>query len=123
MGGALALHTAYHVQPTVRACFALSAFLNNDSIVYESLRTKAGVVPPPHAPLLMMHGGRDTLVRPDWGRRSFEALQKLGVDGDFVVVKNAMHELKTQQLLQLQEWIGKMLPAEDGGASELTNKL
>jgi len=35
MGGCLALHLAYRYRPTVAGCFAMSSFLNKDSIVYE----------------------------------------------------------------------------------------
>lgn len=118
MGGALALHTGYHVQPELRGVFALSAFLNNDSIVYESLRTKSASNP--HAELLMFHGDRDTLVPIQWGRQSYEALEKLGIYGEFIVTKNTMHELKTRQMLQLQEWLNKILPETE---ADIINKL
>ena len=55
MGGCLALHTAYHLNSSVGGVFALSSFLNNKSIVYESLeRTKSTALPP----LRMFHGER-----------------------------------------------------------------
>lgn len=117
MGGALAIHTAYHVQPELRGCFALSSFLNDDSIVFESLRTKS--LGQRHADLLMMHGDRDTLVLPAWGRTSFGALKTLGVSGDFVMVRNAMHELKQRELLDVQEWLLRMLPFDE----TVVNKL
>jgi phospholipase/carboxylesterase len=37
MGGCLAMHTGFHLNQDIGGVFALSAFLNQDSIVYESL--------------------------------------------------------------------------------------
>lgn len=39
MGGCLAMHTGYHLNQNLGGVFSLSAFLNNDSVVYESLET------------------------------------------------------------------------------------
>ena len=58
MGGALALHTAYHLNTKIAGVFAMSSFLNNNSIVYESLKlipeNQIGSLPK----LLMFHGDR-----------------------------------------------------------------
>ncbi|KAG4070003.1 hypothetical protein HA402_013663 [Bradysia odoriphaga] len=117
MGGALALHTGYHVNTDVAGVFACSAFLNKDSIVYESLKNK------PHGKLpelLMFHGDRDTLVRPEWGSTTFNKLQEMGVEGEFVSVKNTLHELKVKELVQIQEWLAKILPPIE---NDVSNKL
>jgi phospholipase/carboxylesterase len=37
MGGCLAMHTGFHLNQNLGGVFALSAFLNNNSIVYDSL--------------------------------------------------------------------------------------
>lgn len=111
MGGALAMHTAYHIQPKLRGCFALSSFLNTDSIVYESLRAKSKSPKP--ADLLMMHGDMDSLVAPEWGLSTFGALKSLGVPADFEMVPNAKHELKQSELLRVRDWILEMLPFEE----------
>lgn len=109
MGGALALHTAYHLNTDVGGVFACSAFLNRDSIVYESLknRTKPGN---PLPELIMWHGGRDTLVPIEWGQETLQELTKLGVSGELFPLKGTLHELKKRELLDLQEWILKKLP-------------
>jgi phospholipase/carboxylesterase len=55
MGGCLAMHAGYHLNPNLGGVFALSSFLNNNSIVYESLEAnKSSSLPP----LRMFHGGR-----------------------------------------------------------------
>lgn len=58
---------------------------------------------------------------PGWGRTSFEELQKLNVEGEFVTLKNTMHELKKHELLKLVEWIGKTLPPQEEDVPQ--NKL
>lgn len=57
MGGTLALHTGYHVNQNLGGIFALSTFLNNQSIVYDSLshRDLSNVQLPP---LKYFHGER-----------------------------------------------------------------
>lgn len=56
MGGALALHTAYHLNRDLAGAFAISSFLNTGSIVYDSLD---GVSQDERLPSLMMfHGER-----------------------------------------------------------------
>jgi predicted esterase len=55
MGGALALHTAFHLNRNLGGVFALSSFLNHQSIVYESLDEKTSDALPP---LKMFHGER-----------------------------------------------------------------
>lgn len=35
MGGCLALHLAYRYKTTVAGCFAMSSFLNKESVIYE----------------------------------------------------------------------------------------
>lgn len=118
MGGALAFHIAYHLRRDLAAIFAMSSFLNQDSVVYESLQT---VEKGSHLPkLLQFHGDRDSLVPLKWGKETHEKLTALGVQGEFVQLKNTMHELKTKEILQLVDWINATLPPLE---TDLTNKL
>lgn len=121
MGGALALHSGFHVNQELAGIFACSSFLNDDSIVFETLRTrKTQENPGPLPKLLMFHGDRDNLVPLSWGRESFEELVQLGVDGEFKPLKNTLHELKAKQLRDTHEWIMTQLPPLD---SDIVNKL
>ncbi|XP_030370003.1 lysophospholipase-like protein 1 [Scaptodrosophila lebanonensis] len=119
MGGALALHTGYHLNTNLAGVFAHSAFLNRGSVVYESLqnRTNSSDELPE---LRSYHGDRDTLVPLDWGKESFDALQKLGVTGTFKPLKNCLHELKKASMLDLEQWINEKLPPLE---SDMQNKL
>lgn len=103
MGGALSLHSAYRFLPGLAGAFALSSFLNSDSIVYKSLQST-------ETPLFMCHGDKDTLVPMTWGHTTFETLTKLGVKGEFHPIKNTLHELKRSELRLLLEWINKIIP-------------
>lgn len=112
MGGALAMHAGYHLNTQLGGVFACSSFLNRESIVYESLKNKSQentILPE----LKMFHGGRDTLVPIEWGQESFEKLTNLGVKGTFTPLKHTLHELKKQELLDLEEWILQKLPPLD----------
>lgn len=55
MGGCLAMHTGFHLNPNLAGVFACSAFLNEGSIVYDSLEQRKGAQLPK---LKMFHGGR-----------------------------------------------------------------
>ncbi|XP_022217098.1 lysophospholipase-like protein 1 [Drosophila obscura] len=119
MGGALALHTGYHLNAGLAGVFAHSAFLNRNSIVYESLQSSSEQkeqLPE----LRMFHGERDTLVPIEWGVETFKALQSLGVNGTFQPLKNTLHELKKSSLVDLQEWILEKLPPLE---NNVQNKL
>lgn len=55
MGGCLAMHTGYHLNQNLGGVFALSAFLNSNSVVYESLESSKSAALPK---LKTFHGGR-----------------------------------------------------------------
>lgn len=56
MGGALSLHTAYHVEQNLAGVFACSSFLNDGSIVYDSIKNRSS--DQKLCNLLMFHGDR-----------------------------------------------------------------
>lgn len=119
MGGALALHSALHVNRDLAGVFTCSSFLNDDSLVFESLRanrSNASDLPK----LLMYHGERDSLVPMSWGKETYDELLRHGVTGEFKTIKNALHELKAGELLEIQEWILKLVPPLE---SDIQNKL
>jgi predicted esterase len=58
----------------------------------------------------MCHGNRDTLVPHEWGEHTFKRLERLGVDGEFHTISNALHEMKEKELKQLYKWINQHLP-------------
>lgn len=121
MGGALALHSGFHVNTDLAGIFACSSFLNDDSIVYDTLRARtnqqnAGLLPK----LLMFHGERDSLVPMSWGKETYDELRKFGVSAEYKTLKNTLHELKANELHEIQEWILKLLPPLE---SDITNKL
>lgn len=118
MGGALALHTGYHLKPEIAGVFAHSAFLNRESVVYESLQNRSDETPLPE--LRMFHGERDTLVPKVWGEETFKNLQNLGVKGTFHSLKNTLHELKTASIADMEKWIKEKLPPLE---DHLPNKL
>lgn len=109
MGGALALHTGYHLNTAIAGVFACSSFLNRESVIYDSLNNQTN--PNSELPeLLMFHGERDNLVPIAWGEETFSNLKSLGINGNFVRLTNTFHELKKRELLILNNWIQKKLP-------------
>lgn len=103
MGGAMALHLAIRHVPNLAGVFALSSFINDDSVLLQSKPVKA-------PPLFQWHGTRDPMVPMSWGMQSYAALQDLGIKGEFHIGQNALHELKRDCLLKLKDWINTKLP-------------
>lgn len=116
--GCLAMHTGYHLNHQLAGVFACSSFLNTDSIVYQTLKAHNKSTELPK--LVMFHGTRDNLVPLEWGRETHTHLQQLGVNGDFKILQNTFHELKSNEMLELKEWILKLLPPLE---NDLGNKL
>lgn len=56
MGGCLAMHTGFHLNQNIGGVFALSAFLNSNSVVYDSLDANKSDAALPK--LKMFHGER-----------------------------------------------------------------
>lgn len=64
---------------------------------------------------------RDTLVLPEWGKKTYEDLKAHNVqDAEFFPLRNTLHELKKQELVKLEQWISELLPPLD---TDLQNKL
>lgn len=123
MGGALALHTALHVNRELAGVFTCSSFLNDGSLVFDSLRERANQQNADASPipkLLMYHGERDSLVPMSWGKDTYDELIRFGVNGEFKTLKNTLHELKASEILDIQEWILKLVPPLE---SDIQNKL
>lgn len=103
MGGALALHTAYRFNPGIAGVFTLSSFLNKNSAILANPKAL-------ETPLYMCHGDRDTLVPISWGQKTYKDLSQLGINAEFIPLRNTMHELKKNEIVDLLRWIQKTLP-------------
>lgn len=107
MGGGLALHSGFHVNQELAGIFTCSSFLSDDSTVFDTLRTrKFGHLPK----LLMYHGSSDFFVHMAWGKKTFDELVQLGVEGEFKPLENTTHELNASELYEIRHWILKQLP-------------
>lgn len=110
MGGALALHAGYHLMPKLAGVVTLASFLNEDSIVWKTLQEVKANGEQPKARLVMFHGRPDSLVKVQWGQKTFDRLQGLGVKGEFNVSPHAEHEMLTHQWRDVQKWLLTVLP-------------
>ncbi|KAL7048100.1 hypothetical protein ACKWTF_003213 [Chironomus riparius] len=117
MGGALALHTAYHLKTNLAGVFCASSYLNEGSIVYRSLDNHSKNNLPP---LKMFHSENDPFIPMKWGVKTFEELKTRGVKGDFIPVKSNSHELKSRMLIDVENWIREIVPPLQ---SDIANKL
>uniref|UniRef100_UPI0037E757D1 lysophospholipase-like protein 1 n=1 Tax=Semicossyphus pulcher TaxID=241346 RepID=UPI0037E757D1 len=109
MGGAMALHLACRHHPDVGGVFALSSFLNKDSVAFQAVkeRHKAGL-PLPH--LFQCHGSSDELVLHQWGEETSELLRKSGMSSSFHSFLGLNHQLSQPELELLRGWILNRVP-------------
>ncbi|XP_030854295.1 lysophospholipase-like protein 1 [Strongylocentrotus purpuratus] len=105
MGGCLALHVAYRFQRELGGVFALSAFLNNNSKVYQDLASPDSRRPP----LFQCHGQVDPLVLYEWGETTKDQLTRAGVTCQFQRYPRLYHEMNKDELDKLQAWIEQTL--------------
>lgn len=111
MGGGLALHSGYHLDLDLAGIFTCSSFLADDSIVFDTLRTRKTQINSGHLPkLLMYHGLSDFFVHLAWGKETFDELVENGVEGEFKSLENTAHELNADELREIRAWIFKQLP-------------
>ncbi|XP_040286381.1 lysophospholipase-like protein 1 [Bufo bufo] len=106
MGGAMAMHLAYRYHRDVAGVFALSSFLNENSVVFKELEASQQSLPE----LFQCHGQADELVFHQWGEKTCTRMKGLGVTSSFHSFPNLLHELSLQELEQLRSWILKKLP-------------
>ncbi|XP_053737103.1 lysophospholipase-like protein 1 [Synchiropus splendidus] len=109
MGGAMALHLAYRHHPDVAGVFALSSFLNKDSVTFQAVDSqiqKGQSLPD----LLQFHGTNDDLVLHHWGQDTEALLRKAGITTVFHSLPGLQHQLSQQEIEILREWILHKLP-------------
>ncbi|XP_064197941.1 lysophospholipase-like protein 1 isoform X2 [Anguilla rostrata] len=109
MGGAMALHLACRYYPEVAGVFALSSFLNKDSVVYQAVQDRRGQSLPE---LFQCHGTADELVLHRWGEETGALLRGVGMATSFHSIPGLNHQLSSVELESLRSWILKKLPPD-----------
>ncbi|XP_030013072.1 lysophospholipase-like protein 1 [Sphaeramia orbicularis] len=109
MGGAMALHLACRFHPDVAGVFALSSFLNKDSVAFQAVedRARAGLSLPE---LFQCHGTSDDLVLHQWGQDTSTLLKKVGMSTTFHSFPGLYHQLCQPEMELLHSWIFSRLP-------------
>ncbi|KAG9342764.1 hypothetical protein JZ751_015628 [Albula glossodonta] len=115
MGGAMALHLACRYHPEVAGVFALSSFLNKDSVVYQAVQDRKGQ---PLPELFQCHGMADELVFHQWGEETGVQLRHAGMDASFRSIPGLNHQLSRMELEELRSWILKKLPLESSAQGQ-----
>ncbi|XP_061632963.1 lysophospholipase-like protein 1 isoform X1 [Phyllopteryx taeniolatus] len=109
MGGAMAIHLVCRYHPDIAGVFALSSFLNKDSVAFKAVeeRVRAGHFLPE---LLQCHGTSDELVLHHWGEDTSMLLQKAGMTTAFHSLPGLYHQLSLPEMELLKAWILHKLP-------------
>ncbi|XP_051922561.1 lysophospholipase-like protein 1 [Hippocampus zosterae] len=110
MGGAMALHLACRYHPDVAGVYALSGFLNKDSVAFQAVEEcfRAGHSLPE---LFQCHGTSDELVLHQWGEDTSVLLQKAGMKTTFHSLPGLHHQISLQEMELLKAWILQKLPS------------
>ncbi|KAM4632675.1 lysophospholipase-like protein 1 [Polymixia lowei] len=113
MGGAMALHLACRYHPDVAGVFALSSFLNKDSVAFQAAEewVRAGNSLPE---LFQLHGTNDDLVLHQWGEATAALLSKAGMVTTFHSFPELYHQLSRPEMELLRSWILTKLPPPSG---------
>ncbi|XP_019946618.2 lysophospholipase-like protein 1 [Paralichthys olivaceus] len=117
MGGAMALHLACRYHPDVAGVFALSSFLNKDSVTFQAVeeRLRAGLALPE---LFQCHGTSDDLVLHQWGEDTSMLLKKAGMHTAFHSFPGLYHQLSQPEMELLRSWILTKLPPTTSADSQ-----
>ncbi|CAL1610797.1 unnamed protein product [Knipowitschia caucasica] len=109
MGGAMALHLACRFHTDVAGVFALSSFLNKDSVAFQAVEQRCrSLLPVPE--LLQCHGTGDDLVLHEWGQDTAARLQAAGMKCSFRSYSGLQHQLYGPEMELLRGWILSRLP-------------
>ena len=84
-------------------CFALSSFLCSKSLVYDVLRSEQEKQPA----LYLSSGDEDSLVAADWVEDTRYKLSHLGLAITHKLVTGLDHQMESDQLHSLINWINK----------------
>jgi phospholipase/carboxylesterase len=127
MGGGISLQVMARAKHCLGAVFALSSYLCDDSAAYKEFsagkaETQAaalapaneeaaaeGAAPAPRVPVFIAHGADDDFVLPAWGAATAKRLEGFGVPVKFTTIEGIKHEMNTEELGLLFEWLGGVL--------------
>jgi len=111
-GCAVAILAGYTCERKLAGVAALSGWLPLLS-KFVAMRTDINA----KTPLFQAHGMRDGVVRFEYGKKSSDALKKLGMDVEFHQYETMAHEANPKEIKQLGEWIKDRL----GAGEEVVN--
>ncbi|EGG18884.1 esterase/lipase/thioesterase domain-containing protein [Cavenderia fasciculata] len=107
-GAALSLYTFYTTSYKLNGCMVLSGYLPL------SKRFKELIQPTNlQQPLIMFHGEDDQVVRHQWGKKSYEALQEAsnnGINGKFISFPYMGHSSSPEEIKEMATFIKERLP-------------
>lgn len=114
LGGYMALRVGLLLRPGIGGICGMSTYLKYDNMVFDWLQTVDAGTIAALPPLLMFHGDKDDLLEYKWGRITFSELQRLGVCGEFRTIVGMRHEMRANELMELEQWLAERLPALPG---------
>ncbi|KAI9817468.1 MAG: hypothetical protein M1827_001078 [Pycnora praestabilis] len=110
-GGAISLFTGLTCPQKLGGIFGLSSYL----LMHTTLKTYVPKDNPnKETPIFMGHGDVDPLVKPEWGRRTAEALKEWGWTVDLKMYPGLAHSADPKEIDDLEAYLMARLPPTGG---------
>jgi len=105
-GAAVSMHIGYHYPETLSGVIALSGYLpiKGEEDMFE-INSNAK-----RTPLFLGHGTADQVVKYEWGKASYEALVKAGVQGVMKTYQRMGHSSCQEEMKDVAKFIAEHLP-------------
>ena len=114
-GGATALVTGLTSTKRLGGVVGMSCYLPIANRVPE-LIAAAQPSPSKDVPFQMFHGEADPLVKPEWGRRSFETIKAMGLPIAMKTYPGLVHSAAEEEIEDLEKWLMERVGAADSKA-------
>jgi predicted esterase len=112
-GGAISLFTGVTMREKLAGVVGLSAYLLMPHKAKEMIPSQGGHPSNKDVPFFMGHGDADPLVRYDWGQLTAKTIEEWGWKVDFRTYKGLEHSADPQEIVDLEDFIDKVIPAKD----------
>jgi predicted esterase len=104
-GAVVSMFSVYQYPQKLAGCISLSGYLALADKFAERIKPVNK-----DTPLLMFHGDADQVINVNFGRRSHEALEKMGINAKLTVIPRMPHTATEQELMDVAKWIKERIP-------------
>jgi len=104
-GAVVSIFSTYQHTSKLAGCISLSGYLAMADKFAERINSVNK-----DTPIIMFHGESDQVVNFGFGKRSYEFLQKFGLNVKFTPIPNMPHTATQQELEEVAKWVRERIP-------------